>query len=522
MVMDAIARDCDRAGEEAIAVRVHQVSKSYGLWSSPSARLKYPLLNTVRRALPSWLGAAGIIEQRSRHMYRAFWALRDVTLEIKKGESWGIIGVNGSGKSTLLKMIAGNLRPTTGYIEVDGNVAILDYSSGLHGGFTGRENVYLKASMHGMSRRAIDAKFASIERFADIGDFIDQPVKTYSSGMLARLGFAILAHVDADIIITDEALAVGDAFFVQKCMDFIRSFLKRGTFLFVSHSTNDVISLCEKAIWLEHGQIRAIGSAKEVADRYLSSRSLENSQRYLERSEGQTMAPEAEVAPNTEVSRQDPELRQPLLSQLTHAKPPRVIKDPRLDFINRSPWRNDLQIPEFAIGPEGFGVGGARIEDVTFEDDSGAVLSWVIGGEMVRLKIAVRAERDLKSPIIGFQVRDRLGQSLFADNTFLVTVEKPFVVAAGQRFEAEFRFQMPLLPVGEYALRPAVALGTESDNAMMHCLDTALVFQSITSGARHGLVGVPMHSIRINLAPLDGDGAGVQQGSVPRASRHVA
>src|SRR5262245_48931106 len=289
--MDVIARDCDRAGGEAIAVRVHQVSKSYGLWSSPAARLKYPLLNTVRRALPSWFGAARIIEQRSRHMYREFWALRDINLEIKKGESWGVIGVNGSGKSTLLKMVAGNLRPTTGYLEVDGRVAILDYSSGLHGGFTGRENVYLKASMHGMSRREIDAKFVSIAKFADIGEFIDQPVKTYSSGMVARLGFAILAHVDADIIITDEALAVGDAFFVQKCMDFVRSFLKRGTFLFVSHSTNDVVSLCQKAIWLEHGRIRAIGSAKDVADGYLSSRSLQLSRQYLEQFDEAAEAP---------------------------------------------------------------------------------------------------------------------------------------------------------------------------------------------------------------------------------------
>ena len=201
---------------DALAVRVDGVSKSYGLWSSPSARIQFPFINTMRRVTPAWLGMDSILEARTRQMYREFKALENVSLEIAKGESWGIIGVNGSGKSTLLKMIAGNLRPTTGRVEVDGKVAILDYSSGLHGGFTGRENVYLKASMHGMSRREIDEKFESIVSFADIGDFMDQPVRSYSSGMVARLGFAIIAHVDADIIITDEALAVGDAFFVQK------------------------------------------------------------------------------------------------------------------------------------------------------------------------------------------------------------------------------------------------------------------------------------------------------------------
>ena len=145
-------------------------------------------------------------------------------------------------------------------------------------------------------------------------------------------------------------------------------------------------------------------------------------------------------------------------------------------------------------------MGGARIENVAFEDDTGAVLSWVIGAEMVRLGIEILAEQDLESPIVGFQVKDHLGQTLFADNTYLVTLEQPFTVKAGQRFRAEFRFQMPLLPVGEYVIRAAVALGSESDNAMMHCIDNALVFRSTTSGARHGLVGVPMQHIRIRFS----------------------
>lgn len=476
--------------ERDFAIRVENVSKVYGLWSSPSARLKYPLANIGSRLLPASLGSR--VRARAAGMYREFKALHDVSLEIKKGESWGIIGVNGSGKSTLLKMIAGNLRPSAGRVVVEGKVAILDFSSGLHGGFTGRENVYLKAAMHGMSRREIDSKFQSIADFADIGDFIDQPVKTYSSGMTARLGFAILAHVDADIIITDEALAVGDAFFVQKCMDFIRTFLKRGTFLFVSHSTGDVVSLCQNAVWMDHGTTREVGSAKEVAEAYLSSQSLRRSREYLERT--------GDAALNGDDASEESELKQPRLSTLTHSKPPRQTKDPRLEYINRSPWRNDIQLPEFSSLSQGYGVGGARIETVAFTDESGTDLTWMIGGEVVCLRIAARADRDLASPIIGFQVKDRLGQTLFADNTFLVTAERPLLVKAGERFEAQFRFQLPLLPVGDYAIRAAVATGSESDNAMMHNIDTALVFRSTTSSARHGLVGVPMHSIRISLA----------------------
>ena len=490
------------AGREPPAIRVENVSKFFALWSSPSARLKFPILNILRRISPS-SRATRLIERKMGGIYRAFPALQDVSLEIKKGESWGIVGVNGSGKSTLLKMIAGNLRPSAGRIEVNGKVAILDYSSGLHGAFTGRENVYLKATLHGMSRAKIDEKFESIERFADIGEFIDQPVKTYSSGMVARLGFAIMAHIEADIIITDEALAVGDAFFVQKSMNFIRSFLERGTFLFVSHSTSDVVSLCTKAVWLDHGRIRAIGSAKDVADAYLSSQSLLSSLVYLKKTQTDISNPVDLAESEAQSASRGQELKQPLLSKLMHANPPRVIKDPRVEFLNRSPWRNDIEIPEFSADSAAFGVGGARIEDVVFQDETGAILAWIIGAEMVHLKITARAEKDLVSPIVGFQVRDRLGQVLFADNTFLITVEKPFNVAKGEPFEAEFCFQMPMLPVGEYAMRVAVALGTEAENAMMHCIDTALVFRSTASASRHGLIGVPMHSIRIDVASME-------------------
>jgi lipopolysaccharide transport system ATP-binding protein len=479
-----------------IAVRVEHVSKTYGIWSSPMARLIHPALSLAAQLLPL-PRITRSLENRTRRMYRDFHALHDISLDIKKGESWGFIGVNGSGKSTLLKIISGNLRPSSGSVEVDGKVAILDYGAGFNGEFTGRENVYLKGSILGLSRKEIDSRFDSIADFADIGDFIEQPVKTYSSGMSARLGFAIMSHVDADIMITDEALAVGDAFFVQKCMSHIRNFLKKGTFLFVSHSVSDVVGLCQNAVWLEHGHIKAIGPAKEVTEAYMSSTVIKNSRQYLKfdsKTEDHQSPGEAPVQSGEIV------LTQPRLSQLSHAHPPRKFKDPRLSFLNCSPWRNDIQIPEFAMDTPGFGVGGSKIEDVRFEDEEGNALAWIIGGEMVHLKIAMCAERRLTAPIVGFQIKDRLGQALIADNTFLITQENPFEVAIGQKYEADFYFQMPLLPAGDYVIRVATALGSETNNAMMHCIDNALMFRSMTSGARHGLVGIPMQHIKIQVS----------------------
>ncbi len=484
------------ADDSNLAVRVSGVTKTYGIWSSPKARLAHPVLTMAAQLMP-FSRLSRSLEFRTQHMYRDFHALHEVSFDIRKGESWGFIGVNGSGKSTLLKIISGNLRPSSGFVEVDGKVAILDYGAGFNGAFTGRENVYLKATIMGLSRKQIDERFDSIAEFADIGDFMEQPVKTYSSGMSARLGFAIMAHVDADIMITDEALAVGDAFFVQKCMAYIRSFLKKGTFLFVSHSVNDVVALCQKAVWLDHGRVRAIGSAKEVTEAYLSSISLKQSRRYLGEDAPAAGAPVAEL--QEQPAEGDIVLTQPELARLMHARQPRVVKDPRLEYLNRSPWRNDIAIPEFDMDVTGFGVGGARIEGVSFADDTGATLGWIIGAEVAHLRIDVRAERDLQSPIVGFQVKDRLGQTLFADNTFLITQERPFFVRAGQVFRAEFKFQMPLLPAGDYVMRVATALGAESDHAMMHCVNDALSFRSTTSGARHGLVGVPMFQIKVSI-----------------------
>lgn len=484
------------------AIRVENVSKHYPLWTSPRARLNHSLLGGVRQLVPSGTGLAQRLDARRSAMVSSFHALEDVSLEIRKGESWGVIGVNGSGKSTLLKIISGNLRPTTGRVEVEGKVGRLDYSSGLNGNFTGRENIYMKAAIMGMTRDEIDRKIDSILQFADIGDFIDQPVKTYSSGMQARLGFGIIAHMETDILISDEALAVGDAFFVQKCMHYIRGFLKRGTFLYVTHSTNDVISLCQKAIWLEHGQVQMIGPAKAVAEEYLSSQAMERSQRLSivrqAREKNAAPAQEPARAPQPVQAANVRVLAQPEIAHIQDAHPHRPPRDQRKDFINGSNLRNDIEVPDFEMD-DGIGVGGAKILTVKLLDQAGAPLSWVVGGEPVRLYIEARAERDLENPLMGFQVRDRLGQSLFADNTYLVTLGQPLAVSSDRLVRAQFDFQMPLLPKGEYAVRVAIQDGTQDEAEMLHCITSALVFRSQTAGPRHGIIGIPMERIAIDV-----------------------
>lgn len=243
-----------------IAIRVQNLSKCYQIYTSPRDRLKQFLLPKLRR----------LARMPSNKYYGEFWALRDVTFDIKKGETVGIIGRNGSGKSTLLQMICGTLYPSGGSIQTHGRVAaLLELGAGFNPEFTGRENVYLNASVLGLSNKEIDARFDEILAFADIGEFIEQPVKTYSSGMIVRLAFAVAINVDPEILIVDEALSVGDELFQRKCFSRIEAIRSTGaTILFVSHSGGTIVELCDKAILLDGGEKLAIGSPKKIVGRY--------------------------------------------------------------------------------------------------------------------------------------------------------------------------------------------------------------------------------------------------------------
>jgi len=204
------------------------------------------------------------------NFHREFWALKDVSLDIKKGESVGIVGRNGSGKSTLLQVICGTLAPTGGSVENCGRVAaLLELGSGFNPEFTGRENVYVNAAVFGLGEEEVDARFGDIAAFADIGEFIEQPVKTYSSGMVVRLAFAVAINADPEILIVDEALSVGDELFQRKCFSRIEAIRKNGaTILFVSHSGNAIVELCDRAVLLDAGEKLAIGEPKHIVGHY--------------------------------------------------------------------------------------------------------------------------------------------------------------------------------------------------------------------------------------------------------------
>jgi len=432
-----------------IAVRINHIEKIYRLYANPFDRFKesfHPL---------------------RKKYHQQFYAVHGVNLNIRKGETVGIVGRNGSGKSTLLKMLSGVLTPTSGSVSVQGRaLALLELGAGFNPELTGLENVYFNGILLGASRREIDNRLDAILDFADIGNFVHQPVKTYSSGMYVRLAFAVIANMDADVLIIDEALSVGDAFFVQKCMRFLRHFVKTGTLIFVSHDISAVTSLCDRAIWLHQGTVQLDSAPKDVAEAYLES--------HYE-------------------ARQDVDV----LKTGLPTKPPdhADFRDMRLDFINNSNLRNDIELFRFSVDGHCFGAGGAEIYDVTIFDEQQCPLSWCVGGEPVILQISCQAKKKLHSPIIGFVVKDRLGQVIFSDNTYLTYQSISQCVNAGQKIIARFSFQMPVMPYGDYSICAAVADGTQEEHVQHHWVDDAVIFKIESSSVCYGLIGVPMRSI---------------------------
>lgn len=443
------------------AIRIKGLSKSYQIYDTPQARLKQFVMPRLQK----------LVGRSGKQYYKDFNAVDDVSFEVKKGETVGIIGRNGSGKSTLLQMICGTLSPTGGVVETHGRIAaLLELGSGFNPEFSGRENVYMNAAVLGLTKAEVDERFDKITTFADIGDFIEQPVKTYSSGMTVRLAFAVIAHVDADILIIDEALAVGDAFFSQKCMSFLRDFMKTGTVLFVSHDTSSIKSLCSYVVWIEKGAVIGEGSPKDTCELYLEA--------FFEAQQGKGSTTKLRKVEKTAASI--------------------VAKDQRLEFINASNLRNDLEIFSFDPDASSFGKGGARIQNVQLLDDSEQPLAWVVGGEKVILRICVQTDESLDSPIVGFHVKDRLGQTLFGDNTYLTHQHSPINCAQKEELVADFTFSMPVFPAGEYSITAAIANGTQQVHVQHHWIHDAVMFKSDSTSVSTGLVGIPMEKIQLN------------------------
>lgn len=442
-----------------LSIKVEGLSKCYQIYDLPQDRLKQFVIPRLQRSI-------GVAAKR---FFREFWALKDVSFEMKRGETIGIVGRNGSGKSTLLQMICGTLHPSSGSVQISGRVAaLLELGSGFNPEFSGRENVYMNGAVLGLTHDEITQRFDAILDFADIGDFIEQPVKTYSSGMMVRLAFAVIAHVDADILVIDEALAVGDAFFTQKCMRFLRNFMKTGTILFVSHDTSAVRSFCNRAIWLEKGRVLKQGAPKEVCDAYLEA--------FYEAQQG--------ASSTTRI-------------KTLATEPAEVALDQRQDFINASNLRNDLQLFAFNAQAPAFGKGHAQIINVSFLDVNKHPLAWIVGGEQVTLKIEALTHSSLDAPIIGFHVKDKLGQALFGDNTYLSYAQNPVSSQEQDKLIAEFTFMMPRLATGEYSVSVAIADGTQQHHVQHQWIHDALHFKSESTSVAQGLIGIPMSNIKL-------------------------
>lgn len=425
------------AGDAPTVIDVAGVTKSFQIYERPQHRLWQALL------------------RGRRQFYRDFLALDGISLRVRKGEIVGIVGKNGSGKSTLLQIVCGTLTPTHGVVSTRGRVAaILELGSGFNPEFTGRENVYFNGAILGLTAREIDARYDAIVRFADIGEFIDQPIKTYSTGMIVRLAFAVIAHVDADILVIDEALAVGDAFFVQKCMRFLREFMQRGTILFVSHDTSAIVNLCQRALWLRDGRIAMDGTARDVTEAYLEEIA-------------EAVAPPTDAAAVT-----------PIVQAPAPDRPPATAE---------------------ALSGRSFGRGGARVLSVSLGDDQGRTIHSVAGGETVTLRVLCGVEAGLEKPIVGFLVKDRLGQVLFGENTYERYKGDVPRAATGAEIDARFTFVMPILASGEYTVAVAVADGTQAMHVQHHWVHDALVFRSVAPREVTGLVGVPMQGVRLEV-----------------------
>jgi len=446
------------------AIDVEGVAKCYQIYARPQDRLRQAMLPRLRRLL-------GMAPKR---YFSEFWALREVGFRIARGETVAIIGKNGSGKSTLLQVICGTLTPTAGNVRVHGRVAaLLELGSGFNPEFTGRENVFLNGSVLGLSRDQVDARFDAIAAFADIGDFMDQPVKTYSSGMYVRLAFSVIANVDADVLVVDEALAVGDVFFAQKCMRFLREFQERGgTLVFVSHSSAAVVNLCRRAIWLEKGRVVMDGPAKEVSEAY-------HAKVYgMEVRRGP--ADPGDSGADDDVASEGHEA-------------------PSFDS-------SVVRVFKFGTPGLGFGDGRARIASVALVGSDGAPATRVAGGELVRLVVDVEALAAIDSPIVGFFLKDRLGQQLFGTNTYLSGNGRQPPAREGQQIRAVFAFQMPYLPVGPYSFDVAVADGSYREHVQNIWAFDALAIESVSSTLSGGLVGLPYRLVTIEVSDGSADG----------------
>ncbi|MBE5946181.1 MAG: ABC transporter ATP-binding protein [Lachnospiraceae bacterium] len=345
-----------------VAIKVDHISKLYKLYEKPSDRFKEAL---------------GLTKEKK---HKEHFALNDINFEVKKGECVGIIGTNGAGKSTILKIITGVLNPTEGKIDVDGRIsALLELGAGFNMEYSGIENIYLNGTMMGYTREEVDAKMQTILDFADIGDFVHQPVKTYSSGMFVRLAFAVAINIDPEILIVDEALSVGDVFFQAKCYHKFDEFKQAGkTILFVSHDLGSIAKYCDRAVLLNKGQLMADGEPKEIIDLYK-----------------QVLVSAAE---NRELDEE-----QPTIEGMENS----------LEDTDKA-WKSILMLNPNVLE---YGDKEAEIVDFAIIDDKGRITNNIQKNTSFRIRMKMKFNQDIDEPIFAYTIKDLQGTDVTGTNT---------------------------------------------------------------------------------------------------------
>jgi len=413
------------------AVRFDNVSKSYPIYESPGDRLKE--LVTFNRL----------------EFHRNFWALHDVSFEIQRGETFCVIGENGSGKSTLLQLVAGILQPSSGSVAVNGRVsALLELGAGFNPEFTGRDNVYLNGAILGLSTREITVRYKDIQEFAEIGDFINQPVKTYSSGMVVRLAFAVAINVDPEILLVDEALAVGDIYFRQRCMRKVHELRARGiTILFVSHALADVKALGDRALWLNQGRVVELGETDRVVSKYLAAMVEKDTAYLAQQRAAVSVSRERSLAPE--------------------------IAD---------------QIPNI---DHRYGDGRAEVLGIAVLDPHGTPLQLLEPSSQIVVRISVRAKAEVPHPNVGFIMRNHLGVDFAGTNTeregFQLDPMMP-----GDIHTIDFHLQVPELYPSSFSFSPAIADGPLEAFRVCDLIDNAIAVQMARGdGEVYGFLRLP-------------------------------
>jgi len=370
--------------------------------------------------------------RRRRTRYTELWALKDVDLDIEPGETVGIVGRNGSGKSTLLKLLAGILPPQTGVVQAGGKIAaMLELGAGFHPDFTGRENVFMNAAIHGLSEKQVQQRLDQIISFAEIEDFIDMPVRTYSSGMQLRLAFSVAAHVAPDILLLDEVLAVGDEAFQRKCLGRIFDFKRRGgTLVFVSHDPNAVEQICDRAILIDSGQVLMDGKPSAVIEAY---------------------------------------------HEVLAGAPVRTGAQFRA--IDETP---DVSKPQFVLG--GWGTGQAEITEVSLIGPKGGTDRFLSGDEMT-VRLTIVADSLITAPSIGVGVQTGDGMMCFGTNTRLAGIVSPDIEGS-----AVCEFRVADLPLHEGIFNVVVAVSSSDDSTVYHWIDHAAEFSVFGRRAGVGIV----------------------------------